>query len=125
MAEQSPTDIATELLNNNELIRFVLNDIHPNVPKPFAEIEKSEFLDAFEALVSFPFELSKALYPALVEQGKGHILFITSARQLQPEPICRCHHYSFCSNGHGHAAGARSGSTWGSSKCFTTELFVQ
>lgn len=82
---QKPEDILIELRSFGHIKRYILNDIHPNTPKPYEEISTSEFRSAFESLVEFPFELTKLLIPSLKQDGSGHILFMTSARQLKPE----------------------------------------
>lgn len=83
---QSPSLLIDYIKNETDLFRFVVNDVHPNQPKPFDEIDSAELESAFDALVLFPFALSKGIFSMLRQQKRGHLLFITSARQLQPEP---------------------------------------
>ena len=83
---QSPEDIVEELSTIGSVTRFVFNDAHPNTPKPLEEIKLEELRSAHTALVEFPFRLCQLVLPGLKEQKAGSIVFITSARQLQPEP---------------------------------------
>ena len=86
IAAQTPEAIAAELADVGAVSRFVFNDAHPNAPKPFEEIDIAELRAAHVALVEFPFRLCQLVLPALKEERAGSIVFITSARQLQPEP---------------------------------------
>jgi len=86
MAAQSADDIAAELEDLGRVSRFVLNDAHPNAPKDFEAIDIDELRSAHAALVEFPFRLCQLVLPALKQQGSGSIVFVTSARQLKPEP---------------------------------------
>lgn len=71
--------------NVGSVKRFVFNDVHARSPIAYCEIDTEEFTVAFKASVEFPFDLSKRMYAKLRTAHTGHIVFITSARQLQPE----------------------------------------
>ncbi|MFW6240091.1 MAG: SDR family oxidoreductase [Thermodesulfobacteriota bacterium] len=86
IAAQSPEEIAAELELIGPVTRFVFNDAHPNAAKNFEEIEVEEFRAAYSALPEFPFRLCQLILPGLKRAKSGAIVFITSARQLQPEP---------------------------------------
>lgn len=86
IASQSPEEIASELQELGPVARFVFNDAHPNTPKAFEEIDLEELRSAHEALVEFPFRLCQLILPGLKREQSGAIVFVTSARQLQPEP---------------------------------------
>ena len=83
---QSADDIAEELEQVGSVSKFVLNDAHPNTPKDFETIDIDELRSAHAALVEFPFRLCQRVLPRLKRQGSGSIVFVTSARQLKPEP---------------------------------------
>lgn len=80
-----PSEIAHLLGNIGNIERFIFNDVHPNNPKDFENIGADEMRLAYEALVEFPFKLSQLLVQTLKQKQSGHMVFITSARQLQPE----------------------------------------
>lgn len=82
---QTPREIALEAEQVGEVLGFVLNDVHPNEPKPFEEISLEEIRAAQEALIEFPLQICQAVLPKLKANRQGSIAFITSARQLQPE----------------------------------------
>jgi NAD(P)-dependent dehydrogenase (short-subunit alcohol dehydrogenase family) len=86
LAAQTPGDIVNEMQRSGEVTRFVFNDAYPNTPKPFEEIDLETVNASFTALYLFPFKLSQLVLPLLKRRGTGSIAFITSARQLQPEP---------------------------------------
>ncbi len=96
LTAQNPEEIAQALEEIGQVSRFVFNDVHPNTPKPFEQITLEELRAAHQALVEFPFRLCQLILPALKQQSLEQqaqkqqqgcaIAFITSARQLQPEP---------------------------------------
>jgi len=83
---QSADDIAAELDEIGSVSRFVFNDAHPNAPKDFEAIDIEELRSAHAALVEFPFRLCQLILPRLKQRAAGSIVFVTSARQLKPEP---------------------------------------
>jgi NAD(P)-dependent dehydrogenase (short-subunit alcohol dehydrogenase family) len=86
IASQSPEDIVSEISELGSIKKLVFNDAHPNNPKSFEEIDIKELRAAQEALVEFPFLLCQLILPKLQKEKEGSIAFVTSARQLQPEP---------------------------------------
>lgn len=86
IAAQSPEEIAAELESVGPVARFVFNDAHPNAPKNFEDIDVEELRAAYSALLEFPFRLCQLILPGLKREKSGAIVFVTSARQLQPEP---------------------------------------
>lgn len=82
---QTPREIALEVEQVGEVLGFVMNDAHPNEPKPFEEISLTEMRAAQSALIEFPLQVCQAVLPKLKANKQGSIVFITSARQLQPE----------------------------------------
>lgn len=85
LAAQTAKEVAESLEEFPEVERFVLNDVYPNVPTPIEGISLETLDGAYQALFRFPFELSQLLLPKLKKNKSGIFLFITSARQLQPE----------------------------------------
>lgn len=86
IAAQSPEEISSTLDKMGEVTRYVFNDAHPNTPKPFEEISLEELRSAQAVLVEFPFRLCQLALPKLKAAQTGSVIFVTSARQLQPEP---------------------------------------
>ena len=83
---QTPLGIVEEMQTHGEVTRFVFNDVYPNAPRPFEAIDLETVNASFAALYLFPFALSQLILPLLKRRQAGSIAFITSARQLQPEP---------------------------------------
>lgn len=86
LSGQTPEEITAELDAAGDVDGFVFNDAHPNTPKPFEDIDVAELRAAHAALVEFPFRLCQQVLPGLKRRRAGSIVFVTSARQLQPEP---------------------------------------
>ncbi len=85
IAGQTPEEITDELESFGIVSKYVFNDAHPNSPKPFEEISLEELKAAHVSLVEFPFRLCQLILPKLKQEKVGSVVFITSARQLQPE----------------------------------------
>jgi len=83
---QTPEEITAELESFGFVSKFVFNDVHPNTPKPFEEINIGELKAAHGSLVEFPLRLCQLILPRLKLEKTGSVVFVTSARQLQPEP---------------------------------------
>jgi NAD(P)-dependent dehydrogenase (short-subunit alcohol dehydrogenase family) len=64
----------------------VLNSAFANRPTPVGEIPLDDFRRTFEAVFLFPVDLAQLLLPAMRRRRAGALVFVTSARQLQPEP---------------------------------------
>lgn len=86
LAGQTAEEIGAELADLGLVTKYVFNDAHPNIPKPFEEIAIDELRAAHAALVEFPFRLCQLILPGLKQKKTGSMVFVTSARQLQPEP---------------------------------------
>lgn len=86
IAAQTPDDIVSELKTLGSVSKYVFNDAHPNTPKEFEKIDLGELKAAHASLVEFPFRLCQLVLPKLKQEKAGAIVFVTSARQLQPEP---------------------------------------
>jgi NAD(P)-dependent dehydrogenase (short-subunit alcohol dehydrogenase family) len=79
-------DLAAELAERDTVIdAVVLNNAYPNRPAPIGEIPPDEFRNTFEAVFLFPVQLTQLLLPAMKRRRSGAFVFVTSARQLQPE----------------------------------------
>lgn len=63
----------------------VLYSAFPIRPAPVDEIPLDDFRDTFEAVFLFPVQLAQLLLPAMKRRRSGAFVFVTSARQLQPE----------------------------------------
>lgn len=86
LTAQNPEEIVAELKQFGVVKKYVFNDIHPNTPKAFEDIDIEELKAAHSSLVEFPFRLCQLILPKLKQEKAGSVVFITSARQLQPEP---------------------------------------
>lgn len=83
---QTPQAIYDELKERDlQLEAVVSNDIYPNTPLPIEDIDLQTLQESFEALLLFPFHLTKLLLPAMKRKRSGSFVFVTSARYLQPE----------------------------------------
>jgi NAD(P)-dependent dehydrogenase (short-subunit alcohol dehydrogenase family) len=86
LAAQTPDDIVAQALAHGALHGLVSNDVHPNVPTPVEDISMEALRESFEALVAFPFRLGQLALTAMKQQQGGAMVFVTSARELKPEP---------------------------------------
>jgi NAD(P)-dependent dehydrogenase (short-subunit alcohol dehydrogenase family) len=87
LAGQDPQALADELASRGVAVETVIhNDVHPNTPSPIEEIPLERLRSAFEALLLFPAHLTQLLLPAMKRAGRGRFVFVTSARDRQPEP---------------------------------------
>jgi NAD(P)-dependent dehydrogenase (short-subunit alcohol dehydrogenase family) len=83
---QTPPDLGDELRGHGVAIdTFISNDVFPNTPLPIEDVSIETLRDSFEALLCFPFQMAQQLLPAMKQRRKGRFVFITSARNLQPE----------------------------------------
>lgn len=84
---QRPQDMLAEISQRNLVISSLINnDVHPNYPLDITQVPLQHYQDAFNQLFLFPVELTQLLLPQLTTQAPSSIVFITSARYLQPEP---------------------------------------
>lgn len=87
LAAATPVAIVDELQQRGIAIDAVVsNDVHPNTRRPIAEIPPDDFRQTFEAVVMFPIELAQRLLPQMKARNGGAFVFVTSARELRPEP---------------------------------------
>ncbi|MGD9975250.1 MAG: SDR family oxidoreductase [Desulfatirhabdiaceae bacterium] len=83
---QTPESLFTELKKRQVALDAVIsNDVFPNQPCPVEDVAVETLRASFEALVLFPFRLTQVLIPEMKMKRKGSIVFVTSARYLQPE----------------------------------------
>ncbi len=84
---QTPDAIAAELQERGIAIGAVIaNDVFPNAPLPIEEVALETLRRSLEALLIFPYRLTQLLLPPMKLARRGTFVFITSARQMQPEP---------------------------------------
>ncbi|MFL0801087.1 MAG: SDR family oxidoreductase [Agarilytica sp.] len=86
LSAQTPEEIYAEVKETERIERFVFNNIYPNVPTPIEDLPIDTWQEAFQALTIFPIRLTQLFLPRLKTQNSGTFIFITSARQCQPEP---------------------------------------
>jgi NAD(P)-dependent dehydrogenase (short-subunit alcohol dehydrogenase family) len=83
---QTPEGMCAELEERGILPDGVVsNDVHPNHPCPVEEVTPETLRESFEALMLFPFQLARLLVPGMKRRKRGALVFVTSARYLQPE----------------------------------------
>ena len=83
---QTPESLSSELNDRQmDIDAVVSNNVFPNTPCPIEEVTMETLRDSFEALMLFPFKLTQLLLPEMKQRKKGCFVFVTSARQLQPE----------------------------------------
>lgn len=86
LSGQSPTEICSELESLRVTVtKLINNDVHPNFPKPIEEISVDEYRMSIESLFLFPIELTGLLLPRMKQSSGASIVFVTSARYLNPE----------------------------------------
>lgn len=83
---QSPDELVERALSHGAIDGLISNDVHPNRPTSVEDIPLEALRESFEALVAFPFRLGQRVLSAMKRQGGGAMVFVTSARELQPEP---------------------------------------
>jgi NAD(P)-dependent dehydrogenase (short-subunit alcohol dehydrogenase family) len=71
---------------HGRLDAVVSNDVYPAIHGPIADADLADLTATFDRLVAFPFALARALAPRLRDQGRGNLVFITSARTELPMP---------------------------------------
>jgi NAD(P)-dependent dehydrogenase (short-subunit alcohol dehydrogenase family) len=83
---QTPEELVAELsLKKIGIDAVVSNDVFPNTPRAIEDISMETLRNGFEALLVFPFRLTQLLLPAMKRKKSGRLVFVTSARHLQPE----------------------------------------
>jgi 3-oxoacyl-[acyl-carrier protein] reductase len=64
----------------------VSNDVYPLTKALVEDVSLDDLRGTFEALLVFPFRLAQLLLPDMKSRRNGCFVFVTSARQLRPEP---------------------------------------
>jgi 3-oxoacyl-[acyl-carrier protein] reductase len=86
LTAQDPEAIAAELQQRGAAIETLIhNDVYPNQPAAIEKVHLDALRASIEALLVFPWQLTQLLMPAMKQRRSGRIIFITSARYLQPE----------------------------------------
>jgi len=87
LAAQGADALADELTALGVLPDAVVsNDVYPITRAPIESIALDDLRNTFEAVLLFPFRLTQRLLPAMKARGAGCFVFVTSARELRPEP---------------------------------------
>jgi len=69
-----------------ELDAVVSNDVYPITRQDIENMSLDDLRATFEAVLVFPVRLIQLFLPAMKARRAGSIVFITSARELRPEP---------------------------------------
>ena len=64
----------------------VSNDVYPLTKALVEDVSLDDLRSTFEAVLVFPYRLTQLLLPEMKSRGDGCFVFVTSARQLRPEP---------------------------------------
>ena len=86
LASNAPEAIAAELHGLGQVDGIVSNDVYPITRRPIEEIPLDDLRATFEHVLVFPFRLTQLLVPGMKSRRRGSIVFVTSARELRPEP---------------------------------------
>lgn len=87
IAGQTPEDVHAEVTSRwGEIDGIVSNDIHPITRAEIEHIDVEGLRASFESLLVVPFRLTQLFLPAMKARRSGSIVFVTSARELRPEP---------------------------------------
>ena len=83
LAEQDPAEIVKAVVAAaGRLDVLINNDAFPALRAPVDEANESDLHATFQALTFKPFAMSSAVTPLFKQQGKGKIIFLTSAAPL-------------------------------------------
>jgi 3-oxoacyl-[acyl-carrier protein] reductase len=84
---QAPADIVGEAIAlAGELDAVVSNDVCPNSPAPVEEISLDDLRATIEAVLVTPAALVQPVVRHMKPRRSGSLVFVTSARELRPEP---------------------------------------
>jgi 3-oxoacyl-[acyl-carrier protein] reductase len=84
---QSPDAIHAEVTAHWGLPDSIIsNDLCPITPSEIETVPVDDFRATFEAVVIFPVRLTQLFLPTMKTRGGGAFVFVTSARELRPEP---------------------------------------
>lgn len=87
LAGASPEEMRDELAaHGGEPDAIVSNDVFAITPGAVEELAVDGLRASLEALLVFPFRLTQAFLPRMKARRNGAIVFVTSARELRPEP---------------------------------------
>lgn len=77
-SEKSVENVLKQVVEENGKLDVVINNAGVDVTKSIEELSNSEFNKVIDVNLCGPFNVSKAAYPYLVKNGKGHIVNIVS-----------------------------------------------
>ena len=87
LAGQSPVEIHDEVIARCGLPdSVVLNDVHPITRNDIEAIPADDLRTTFEAVVMTPIRLVQLFLPEMKTRRHGAFVFVTSAREMRPEP---------------------------------------
>jgi NAD(P)-dependent dehydrogenase (short-subunit alcohol dehydrogenase family) len=87
LRESAVVGLVAELKENVGAVDGVIsNDVYPLTKAVVEEVSLDDLRHTFEAVLVFPYHLAQLLLPGMKARGDGCFVFVTSARQLRPEP---------------------------------------
>jgi 3-oxoacyl-[acyl-carrier protein] reductase len=87
LAAQVPGDIYEEVIKYGDVPDgIVLNDVYPITRSDIETISLNDLMSTFHAVVENPFRLTQLFLPAMKARQQGAFVFVTSAREMRPEP---------------------------------------
>jgi NAD(P)-dependent dehydrogenase (short-subunit alcohol dehydrogenase family) len=87
LRESDPVGIVSELTQEVGTVDAVVsNDAYPTTRALIEDVSLEDLRMTFESVRAFPFHLAQLLLPGMKSRGNGCFVFVTSARQLRPEP---------------------------------------
>jgi len=87
LAGQTPEEIHAETVARFGLPdAIVSNDAYPIARNDIEATPLDDLRATFEAVLVFPLRLTQAFLPAMKRRRRGAFVFVTSAREMRPEP---------------------------------------
>lgn len=87
LRKPDPAGIVSELADRVGLVDAVVsNDVYPLTKALVEDVSVDDLRRTFEAVLVFPYQLAQMLLPEMKARRDGCFVFVTSARQLRPEP---------------------------------------
>ena len=87
LAGQSPEEIHDEVIARcGPPDAIVSNDVYPITRNDIEAIPADDLRATFEAVVMTPIRLAQLFLPAMKARRRGAFVFVTSAREVRPEP---------------------------------------
>ena len=87
VAANRPEDVFAEVGRRAGTVdAIVSNDVHPITPSVVEDVAIDDLRSTFEAVLVFPFRLAQLFVPSMKARKAGSFVFVTSARELRPEP---------------------------------------